>query len=73
MCFFLPLIAEITIERTRDQWESFKEYRNNKSQLKYLEHTMRKECLGNLTLTGYTEDKKSRGVHRRNYLTILCK
>lgn len=71
-CVFFPLIAEITMERTRGQWESFKENRN-KSQLKYLELTMRKECLGNLTHIGYTEEKKSLGVDRRTYLICLCK
>lgn len=46
---------------------------SRKRQLIFLGHTMRKEGLKNLKLTGYVDVKNDRGKQRINHLTNLCK
>lgn len=65
---FLPKNAENTIDRTYEQLGRFKKDRNydlllpfRKKQFRFMTDIMKKRDLKNLTLTGFTEGKKSRG------------
>lgn len=59
-----------SLKQNRNKKDTY--IQNQKRQLRFLRHTIRKDFLENLKLTGHIENKRERGKQQVSYLAYLC-